>query len=382
MKERSAMTEPIGVSPSIKKINHTKIYRLIYSAPDGISKQEIIRKLGLSLPTVTQKLTELQEEGLVRDSGSIGSTGGRRARAFSIVKDAKLAVGLDISRDYFTVVLVDLLGNVICSEKQAVGFSRTDDYYRKIGQAVMHIIGSAKAPHDKILGVGLGVPGLITENRERVFYGKILDFDGMTCQEFSRYIPFPCLFYNDAKAAGFAELWNRSDLTTAFYVLLSNHVGGAMIYNHKVDLGENTHAGEIGHLTIVPFGKQCYCGRMGCVDPYCSATALSDLTGGDLEAFFLRLREGDSRIREAWEEYLYFLVLAVNNVCMLLDCPVILGGYIGAFIEEYIGQVRELAGRHNPFSDNADYLMACRYKVEAIAAGAALPFVDEFLSTI
>lgn len=376
------MTEPINVSPSIKKINHTKIYRLIYSAPNGVSKQEIIRKLGLSLPTVTQKLTELQEDGLVRDSGSIGSTGGRRARAFSIVKDARLAVGLDISKDYFTAVLVDLLGNVICSEKQMVRFSRTDAYYRKIGQAVMHIIESAKAPHDKILGVGLGVPGLITETRERVFYGKILDFGGMTCQEFSRYIPFPCLFYNDAKAAGFAELWNRSDLTNAFYVLLSNHVGGAMIYNHRVDLGENTHAGEIGHLTIVPFGKQCYCGRMGCVDPYCSATVLSDLTGGDLEAFFLRLREGDPRLKEAWEEYLYFLTLAVNNVCMLLDCPVILGGYIGAFIEDYIGQVRELARRRNPFSDNANYLIACRYKVEAIAAGAALPFVDEFLSTI
>ena len=61
--------------------------------------------------------------------------------------------------------------------------------------------------------------------------------------------------------------WNRSDLTDAFYILLSQHVGGAMIRNHQVELGENTRAGEIGHMTMIPFGKACYCGRSGCLEP-------------------------------------------------------------------------------------------------------------------
>ena len=72
------------MSSSIKKINHSKIYHLIYKEPDGVSKQEIMRRLGLSLPTVTQKLEELQQEGLVRDAGAADSTGGRRARAFPL----------------------------------------------------------------------------------------------------------------------------------------------------------------------------------------------------------------------------------------------------------------------------------------------------------
>ena len=194
----------------------------------------------------------------------------------------------------------------------------------------------AGVPHDKILGVGLGVPGLVTKDRKKIFYGKILDFEGACCEEFSKYIPFPCLFYNDAKAAGFAELWNREDLSRAFYVLLSNHVGGAMIYNHEVDLGENTRAGEIGHMTLIPAGKQCYCGRLGCVEPYCSASVLSDLAGGDLQTFFRLLESGDPDAGEAWAEYLQFLVLAINNVSVLLDCPIILGGYLGAYIENYI----------------------------------------------
>ena len=43
------------MSSSIKKINHSKIYHMIYRESKGVSKQEIMRRLGLSLPTVTQK---------------------------------------------------------------------------------------------------------------------------------------------------------------------------------------------------------------------------------------------------------------------------------------------------------------------------------------
>ena len=155
------------MSSSIKKINHSKIYHMIYRESKGVSKQEIMRRLGLSLPTVTQKLEELQAEGLVQDAGAADSTGGRRARAFSIVKDARLAVGLDINQDYYTAVLVDLLGSVICSKRQRFPFSQSDDYYRQIGLAVLELIDSVNADHQRVLGVGMGVPGLITKDRER-----------------------------------------------------------------------------------------------------------------------------------------------------------------------------------------------------------------------
>lgn len=370
------------MSSSIKKINHSKIYHMIYRESKGVSKQEIMCRLGLSLPTVTQKLEELQAEGLVQDAGAADSTGGRRARAFSIVKDARLAVGLDINQDYYTAVLVDLLGSVICSKRQRFPFSQSDDYYRQIGLAVLELIDSVNADHQRVLGVGMGVPGLITKDRERVFYGKILGFEGATCREFSKYIPFPCVFFNDAKAAGFAELWNRSDLTDAFYILLSQHVGGAMIRNHQVELGENTRAGEIGHMTMIPFGKACYCGRSGCLEPYCSSAVLSELAEGDLDLFFRSLRGGDPVKKSAWDEYLNILSMAVNNINMLLDCPVILGGSVGVYLEEFMGQLRSLARNRNSFSDSADYLACCQYKVEPIAAGAALPFIDEFIRTI
>ena len=86
--------------------------------------------------------------------------------------------------------------------------------------------------------------------------------------------------------------------------------------------------------------------------------------------------------KSAWDEYLNILSMAVNNINMLLDCPVILGGSVGVYLEEFTGQLRSLARDRNSFSDSADYLACCQYKVEPIAAGAALPFIDEFIRTI
>ena len=152
------------MSSSIKKINHSKIYHMIYRESKGVSKQEIMRRLGLSLPTVTQKLEELQAEGLVQDAGAPTAPEGAGARAVSriyvkVSRHARPLAGLgalDINQDYYTAVLVDLLGSVICSKRQRFPFSQSDDYYRQIGLAVLELIDSVNADHQRILGVGMG----------------------------------------------------------------------------------------------------------------------------------------------------------------------------------------------------------------------------------
>ena len=50
--------------------------------------------------------------------------------------------------------------------------------------------------------------------------------------------------------------------------------------------GDAFRCGEAGHMTLIPDGKPCYCGKTGCVDAYCSARLLSDLSGGRLEDSF------------------------------------------------------------------------------------------------
>lgn len=365
----------------IKKNNRSSIYRLLLKN-ENLSQKFIAERLGLCLPTVTQNLNDLKQDGVVMESGSVGNTGGRRAKVYSIVKDARTAIGLDISRHHMTAVAIDLSGTVIGHTRIRYDFSRTTEYYTQLALLVDGLIGRVGLNKKTILGVGIGVPGLITNDNNTVFYGKILDFTGATCEEFSQYINYPSAFYNDANAAGFAEIWADGTMKNAFYLMLSNNIGGSILINGQIYPGENIRGGEAGHITIVPDGKPCYCGQRGCVDPYCAATVLSDATDGNLEDFFQQLENKNPAIEKLWQEYLHYLSITVNNLRMLFDCSIILGGYVGAYIGPYMGTLKKLAAERNTFESNADYLQECRYKTEAIAAGAALPFVDRFIKSI
>lgn len=298
------------------------------------------------------------------------------------MRDARVAIGLDITRNHITVVMVDLTGAIISRTRVREKFERTDAYYRRLGALVEQAASDAGLSGERILGVGIGVPGLVTADHQTVFYGEILNFTGATCAEFSKYIPFPTALFNDANAAGLAESWATGGSVNAFYLMLSNNIGGSVVIGGQVYAGQHLRSGEVGHITIIPGGRKCYCGQQGCVDAYLAATELSSLTEGNLSAFFDLLSAGDEKAAAAWDQYLGHLALTANNLNMLFDCPVVLGGYVGEYIGDYMDQVRERAGYLNTFEGNGDYLRVCSYKTEAIAAGAALHFIALFINSI
>ena len=117
----------------IKQKNRTNIFQLLYNH-DGLSRQDVVTALNLSLPTVTQNLTELMEEGLVIEYGSIGNTGGRRAKCYAINRLARTAIGLDITKNHISVAAVDIKGDVILHHRVRHPFSRTEAYAQKLAE--------------------------------------------------------------------------------------------------------------------------------------------------------------------------------------------------------------------------------------------------------
>lgn len=318
----------------------------------------------------------------MRESGSQGHTGGRRAKTYSMVPDARIAVGLDVTRNHITAVAVDLTGAVVTTARHRIAFESSDAYYRRVGSIVASMVSDSGFHSEQILGVGIGVPGLVTSDGKTVFFGKILNFTGTTSDDFSRYLPYRTMLFNDANAAAFSEIWMRRDLKNVFYLMLSNNIGGSVVINGEVYAGDTLKSGEVGHIPIVPGGRPCYCGQSGCVDAYLAATELSGLADGNLSSFFQGLRNGNQDFGTVWDSYLEHLAVTVNIVHVLFDCPIILGGYVGEYIEPFMPALREKASVKNSFSPDASYLSVCSYKTEAIAAGAALNFISEFVDSI
>ena len=147
------------------------------------------------------------------------------------------------------------------------------------------------------------------------------------------------------------------------YLSLSNSVGGAILTGGALYGGDHLRAGEFGHNTLVPDGRPCYCGKKGCLDAYCSAKVLSQLTDGNLALFFDGLRSGNAALQTAWNEYLSYLAVAVNNLRMTFDCDVIVGGYVGGFLAEFGEPLREMLVERNTFEPDSSYLKFSRYRL-------------------
>ena len=129
----------------IKRINRNRIYRLIYQS-GRISKQEIAYKLNMSLPTVSQNLKYLQEQGLIRENGTFESTGGRKARALSCVLDARIAIGLDITRNHVGIVAVDLGGNIMRNIRAPLRFEAEERYFSRVGELLKEFVAGTGIP--------------------------------------------------------------------------------------------------------------------------------------------------------------------------------------------------------------------------------------------
>lgn len=336
----------------------------------------------MSLPTVTQNLKELQERDLIIETGLFESTGGRKAKAIAYNSVAKYAIGLDITRNHVGIVLIDLSGKVIKNLRMQYPFVNSKEYFERVGNFVKDFIDDCKIESSKILVVGIALPAILSADKQTVNYATIIDFNGGSVKSFSEFIPYPCILSNDANAAGFAELWDEGNIQNVVYLSLNNSVGGSIIIGKNIYSGQNQRSGEFGHMTIVPNGRTCYCGQKGCVDAYCSAKILSDSTNGNIAEFF-RLLRLNSKIQKAlWEEYVTHLAVTINNLRMLYDCNVILGGYAGAYMDEYIEYLRELVSRRNTFEVDGKYLHVCKYKLEATAVGAALQHVVSFINNV
>ena len=388
MKMRSAS------NMDVKKLNRNQIFRYI-NRRKRVSKPEIAAALQLSIPTVMQNVNELIEQGLVRQVGEFKSTGGRKATAIAPIQERKYAIGIDITRNHISFVLTDLSGEVLQHARVYQPYANEVSYYQQLADlAAQYKIEWKLDDDDQFLGYGISIPGIINSENKKITFSHALEVSNISCDKFAQFIPYPCVYINDANAAAYAEIYVLEERYDAVFISLSNSVGGAVIkhspsyldednlINDRLYMGDNWRSGELGHVTLIPEGKKCYCGKQGCLDAYCSAGVLSKHTGGRLEVFFDELEKGNEELRKVWEEYLYYLSVQVNNLRMTFDSRVIIGGYVGSFIEPYLEQLRAITASRNTFEEDASYVLTCRYKIEASALGAALQQIEAFISTI
>lgn len=376
--------QELGVSNvNVRIENRKKLIRLLY-LQDGLTKQEIAQRLCLSLPTVNGLVQELEQENIIYFKRGLHSSGGRIPALVCFNENVCVVIGVEITETGSRIVLMNMACNILAECYMESPFSIERDYWVEMYGKVQKLVSDKGFPKDKLLGVGISISGPVNSQEKRVesvrnFPIEIRDFNYTYLEEI---FECPFVFCNDANAAGFAEVWLKTDVSDAVYLSVSKGVGGSLIRSDGIALGDNCNAGEIGHMVVRMNGRACQCGRKGCFETYVSTRVLlKEAETRDLKDFFEK-KETDVHLQEVWEEYLNDLALGISNLSVILDMPIILGGEITPYIEKDFSKLIGKIAAIVPFERSEPVCTLSRFDKDGAVIGSALLIITEYLGIL
>ena len=206
-------------------------------------------------------------------------------------------VGIDIGGTNTVFGVVDARGTVLYSGSIKTGkYAEIDEYVSALGQGLTQIIDQVGGP-EKIKGIGVGAPngnyfnGCIEFAPNLPWKGKI-----PLAQLISEKVGgIPVALTNDANAAAIGEMTYGAarGMKDFIVITLGTGVGSGIVINGQLVYGHDGFAGELGHVIVRRNGRQCGCGRQGCLEAYTSATGVARTARE-----FMEIRKEDSVLRE------------------------------------------------------------------------------------
>ena len=186
---------------------------------------------------------------------------------------APLTVGVDIGGTNIRASVVDAAGDVLDTVQSPTPHS-APALEAALDRAVREL--AARHPLD---AVGLAVAGFVSQDRTSVHFAPHLPWrDAPVAKRLTDRLDLPVLLEHDANAAMWAEyrFGAAAGGHTAVLVAIGTGIGAALLIDGELYRGTHGVAPELGHLQVVPQGRDCGCGKRGCWERYCSGTALAE----------------------------------------------------------------------------------------------------------
>ncbi|MFI7235573.1 ROK family protein [Streptomyces cyaneofuscatus] len=267
------------------------LQRLYFDGP--LSRQELGPATGLSSGSISNVVAELAAEGLLQEAGIVDSDGGRPRTLLKVAPDGGLLVGIDIGETRVRVELFDLSLTELARTERLLAQHGYDveRIVAHVRTGVADVLRDAGADPHRLLGIGVGVPGIIEREgpegpdgrRTAVVHGQTIGWQAVPFEQLLREavdIPpeVPLFIDNGAKTLGRAEMWfgGGRGAGAAAIALIGSGVGACVDHGDILAEDRTSLALEWGHTTIQLRGRRCRCGSIGCLEAYAGAEALRE----------------------------------------------------------------------------------------------------------
>lgn len=312
----------------------------------------------------------------------------------------KYYIGVDLGGTNIAIGIVDENYNIIAKKSTPTNCPRSAEAIADdIAKTIFELLGEANILPSQVAWVGIGTPGSVNSQSGIIERAHNLGFCNTPLKKLvEERVNIQCYIENDANAAAYGEFLAGAAKGTndAVCVTIGTGIGGGVIINKKIYTGSNFCGAELGHTVIEINGKQCNCGRKGCMERYCSATALIEQTkdkmlenkdslmwqevNGNIEnvsgrTSFDAMKKGDKAAKEVVDKFVEYLACGCTNFINIFQPDVLLiGGGVSKERDALLNPLKEMIARDsfdkNP--EKATKILAATLGNDAGIIGAAL----------
>jgi glucokinase len=188
----------------------------------------------------------------------------------------QVTIGIDIGGTNTKIGVVSSAGKILAHTRiSTTNYPKIDDFVNALVAEINELI--LKAGDVELAAIGIGAPngnylkGTIEQAPNLAWKGIV-----PLCDMVKKFFPVPVVLTNDANAAALGEMiyGGAKGMKNFIILTLGTGLGSGIVINGELVYGKTGFAGEMGHLTMEPFGRECGCGREGCLETYVSATGI------------------------------------------------------------------------------------------------------------
>jgi predicted NBD/HSP70 family sugar kinase len=312
------------------------------------SRPQLARIAGLSKPTVSLALSNLEAAGLVRLVGPATPSPGRTAMLYEVDPTAGYVVGIDIGRAWIRIAAADLSGRIVVRRDERNRERSATALVRMVSEVAHGVVGAAGLTWEQVAHTVVGGPGVFDPDSDRLLLAPNLpgwSRPGLM-SSLREALPPSVALDNDANLAAVGERTYGSgrDADTFVYVSIGTGIGMGIIIDGELYRGAHGAAGEVAYLPLPgdgDAGADRDARLRGIMEAAASADAvvrtakrLGMAGASSAKRVFAAARAGDGLALAAVESEAERLALVVGTVAAILDPEfVLLGGGVGSNID-------------------------------------------------
>lgn len=393
----------VGNNKVVKKVNMHNVLNCIRKN-GTISKVHIKEITKLTPTTISEITNSMIADGLIIDAGVSKSTGGRPSQLLSINSDHAYFIGAEVDVNNLKIAIVGFDMEIKCKYSTDIKNCRSEEVINLLIDSILKIIAKSKVSKEKIKGIGIAVPGLVSKDGIIELAPNLKWVKVDIKSKIEEKLGIQVIIENESKLSAVAEKYSglAKNVNNFVAINIKSGIGAGIYINNQLYLGQSGNAGELGHTTVKEDGPLCGCGNYGCLETMASTPSIikrvitckkqgensmlfenkKDIEKITLDDIITFCKKNDKLCNKILESAAKYVGIGVSSIINLLNPElIILGGDLILYKNIVIRRVTEIV-KTKSLSSNRD---VCEIKITELGEnntllGAAIVSINRYLN--